>query len=162
MEQSSKYYFAYGSNLNTKQLHYHCRRAKLVGVSKLEGYRLSFNGTTENEAFLTIEPSEDSYVPIAIFNIPSYEIPYLDHYECYPDIYDKKELTITLEGTPITGFIYIMHPYIGYNTPSNDYFKICLEGYEDFSFDRALLIDALIRVKDYEQKKLQYPNKKDM
>ena len=40
-----KYYIAYGSNLNIKQMGYRCPTAKKLYTAELEGYRLEFRGS---------------------------------------------------------------------------------------------------------------------
>ena len=73
------YYLAYGSNLNVNQMKRRCPRAKIVGSTIIDDYRLMFKGS-KTGAYLTI-------------------------------------------ATDI-------------------YMYTCLEGYEDFGFDKDYLIDA--------------------
>ena len=40
-----RYYLAYGSNLNRKQMEMRCPGAKVVGTALLEGYELLFKGS---------------------------------------------------------------------------------------------------------------------
>ena len=37
-----KYYLAYGSNLNVKQMKSRCPDARVLGIGEIEGYRLLF------------------------------------------------------------------------------------------------------------------------
>ena len=48
-----KYYLAYGSNLNVRQMMHRCPGAKPVGKMVLEGYELLFKGS-KTGSYLTI------------------------------------------------------------------------------------------------------------
>ena len=49
-----KYYLAYGSNLNIRQMQMRCPGAKPVGTMVLKGYELLFKGS-KTGSYLTIE-----------------------------------------------------------------------------------------------------------
>ena len=49
-----KYYLAYGSNLNIRQMQMRCPGAKPVGTMVLEDYELLFKGS-KTGSYLTIE-----------------------------------------------------------------------------------------------------------
>ena len=51
-----RYYIAYGSNLNVKQMIFRCPGARVIGTAKLEGYRLMFKGSRSG-SYLTVEPA---------------------------------------------------------------------------------------------------------
>ena len=57
----SKLYVAYGSNLNIKQMGWRCPTAKVIGIGKILDYKLTFRHVA------TIEPSEKSEVPVAVW-----------------------------------------------------------------------------------------------
>lgn len=40
-----KYYIAYGSNLNVRQMKFRCPTAKVVGTSVIKGYELLYKGS---------------------------------------------------------------------------------------------------------------------
>ena len=50
-----KYYLAYGSNLNLRQMALRCHTAKPVGTAVIKDYELLFKGS-KTGAYLTIEP----------------------------------------------------------------------------------------------------------
>ena len=59
-----RYYIAYGSNLNIRQMKMRCPGARIIGTSVIEDYRLLFKGKPQR--FLPdIEPKEGSSVPVA-------------------------------------------------------------------------------------------------
>ena len=49
---SEKLYFAYGSNMNLNQMAFRCPEAEVVGVVRVDDYRLTFCGS--REAMLTV------------------------------------------------------------------------------------------------------------
>lgn len=144
------YYIAYGSNLNIHDMELRCPSAEIYGVGALEGYELNFKGFP-NYAYLTIDKKKNSKVPVGVWKLKEMDIPRLDHYEGYPDLYYKTQMKVTIrrvdinETTMIDGLIYIMNPNNTYAVPSRDYFYQCLEGYKNFKFDPKFLYNALER-----------------
>ena len=63
-----KYYLAYGSNLNRKQMQMRCPGAKVIGTALLEGYELLFKGS-KTGFYLTIEPKTDGGVAVAVWEV---------------------------------------------------------------------------------------------
>ena len=49
------------------------------------------------------------------------------------------------KGNVIPAFIYIMHEDRKLGIPSSRYVETCMEGYDDFGFDKALLRGAVKR-----------------
>ena len=90
-----KYYIAYGSNLNIRQMRWRCPTARIIGTAELVGWRLLFKGS-KTGSYLTIEPFAGSRVPIAVWDVTPEDELALDHYEGYPSFYYKKELIIRL------------------------------------------------------------------
>lgn len=142
------YYLAYGSNLSEHNLRACCPNAKLKGTVILENYGLYFRGSCNNYSYLTIEKQTGSYVPAAIFEIPTGEIDTLDKYENYPNLYRKKFLDIKLNNSTLRVMVYVIRPEYEYYLPSVEYITVCANGYQNFSFDKQVLIDAIINTKN--------------
>ena len=108
-----KYYLAYGSNLNVRQMAWRCPTAKAVGTAVIKDYELLFKGS-KTGAYLTIEPKSGAEVPVAVWSVePSDELN-LDRYEGYPTFYYKTEIELPVRyfsGKTVgrTAFVYIMH-----------------------------------------------------
>lgn len=140
-------YFAYGSNLNRRQMKVRCPGAGVVGTAYIENYRLLFRGGRAN-AYLTIEPHAGGRVPLAVWAVTEEDEQRLDRYEGAPIFYQKEELELpvtdirTCEEQNRSGFLYIMCSGRPLGIPSNDYFMICAQGYESFGFDTQALLDA--------------------
>lgn len=144
---ASRYYIAYGSNLNLPQMRGRCPGATIVGTAVIENYRLLFKGS-KTGSYLTIEPWEGGKVPVAVWKVTAADERSLDRYEGYPVFYYKvrMELDVTLKGTSevqtLEGFAYVMYADRPIGIPSNSYFITCAQGYRSFGFDTNILLDA--------------------
>ena len=142
-----RYYLAYGSNLNVRQMLLRCPSAKAVGTAVIEDYRLLFKGS-KTGSYLTIEPAEGYSVPVAVWSVSEEDELALDRYEGYPNFYYKKELPVTFIGLK-TGairtrkaFVYIMHEERPIGIPTRYYLATCAEGYDNFGFGFSPLAEA--------------------
>ena len=142
-----RYYLAYGSNLNVRQMMIRCPSARMIGTATIEDYRLMFKGS-KTGSYLTIEPEEGCSVPVGVWEVSEADELALDRYEGFPTFYYKKELELPITGIR-TGkvrrrkaFIYIMHEDRLLGVPSNMYMRICMEGYMDFGFNYDTLWEA--------------------
>ena len=142
-----RYYLAYGSNLNVKQMVLRCPDAKPLGTGEIAGYRLLFKGS-KSGAYLTIEPQEGAKVPVAVWEVSEADEKKLDRYEGFPAFYYKKELRLQYKDIrtggrrTVNAFAYIMYENRPIGIPSNLYMRTCLEGYDAFFFDRKVLAAA--------------------
>ncbi len=147
-----RYYIAYGSNLNIRQMRMRCPSARIIGTSELKGYELLFKGS-KTGAYLTVEKKDGSSVPVGVWEVTAEDEKALDRYEGFPTFYYKKELTLPITGIR-TGkirqrrtFMYIMHEERPIGIPSVFYVQTCLEGYDNFGFDRQQLIEAYLNTR---------------
>ena len=92
-----RYYIAYGSNLNIRQMKMRCPGARIIGTSVIEDYRLLFKGSRSG-SYLTIEPKEGSSVPVVAWEVTESDEKALDRYEGFPAFYYKKELVLPIKG----------------------------------------------------------------
>ncbi len=153
-----RYYIAYGSNLNVRQMRMRCPSARIIGTSVLKDYELLFEGS-KTGSYLTVERKLGSTVPVAVWEVTADDEKALDRYEGFPTFYYKKKLNLPIKGIR-TGkirkrnvFVYIMHEDRPIGVPSVSYMQTCLQGYNDFGFERKVLIDAYIKCgrNDYER-----------
>lgn len=142
-----RYYIAYGSNLNVKQMKMRCPGATILGTTKLKNYELLFKGS-KTGSYLTIEKKEGSTVPVVIWEVTESDEKSLDRYEGYPIFYYKKEMKLQYKGIQtgkkrtVNAFVYIMHEENPVGVPSIYYMKTCIDGYDTFYFDKNILINA--------------------
>ena len=145
-----RYYIAYGSNLNVRQMHLRCPSATVLGTANLRGWELLFKGS-KTGSYLTIEPCEKGTVPVAIWEVTEQDEKALDRYEGYPSFYYKKEIRVQYRGIrtgrrrTVNAFVYIMHEDRPIGVPSVTYMQTCLRGYDDFGFNRLILMDAYLK-----------------
>ena len=144
---AKRYYIAYGSNLNIRQMRMRCPSARIIGTGEVPDYRLLFKGS-KTGAYLTIEPWTGSSVPVVAWEVSAEDELALDRYEGCPTFYYKAELKLPVKGIR-TGkvrsrrvFVYIMHEDRDLGIPSRYYVNTCLEGYSAFGFDEGVLADA--------------------
>lgn len=125
-----KYYLAYGSNLNKRQMKYRCPDAVPVGTVTIKDYELVFRGVA------TIEPKAGAEVQCGIWRISAEDERHLDVYEGYPRLYVKQDFRVVVNGKPITAMAYVMTNGIRRKyPPTTEYLMTIMEGYADFGLD---------------------------
>ena len=151
-----RYYIAYGSNLNIRQMRMRCPSARIIGTSEIPDYELIFKGS-KTGSYLTIEPKKGSWVPVAAWEVSAEDEQALDRYEGFPTFYYKKEMLLPIKGIRSgkirrrDTFMYIMHEDRVLGVPSNFYMQTCLSGYKSFGFDPKFLHEAYDRSREVER-----------
>ena len=84
-----RYYIAYGSNLNVRQMRMRCPSARIIGTSVLKDYELLFKGS-KTGSYLTVEKKSGVSVPVAVWEVTAEDEKALDRYEGFPNFYYKK------------------------------------------------------------------------
>ena len=139
---NTKYYIAYGSNLNKVQINRRCPTAMPFATATLENYKLLFRGE-KNCAVATIEPKSGEKVPVVIWKITDMDEKSLDRYEGYPYLYRKEEIEVKINNEKIKTMVYIMNEGRLIGTPSCYYYSTVRQGYKDFSLDDIFLKNAV-------------------
>lgn len=149
-----RYYIAYGSNLNIRQMKFRCPTARIIGTATLSDYELLFKGS-KTGSYLTIEPKAGVSVPVAVWETTANDELALDRYEGYPTFYYKVEMNLPIVGIKSGKvrqrdvYVYIMHEDRTIGMPSLRYVQTCLEGYRAFRFDENVLYDAIKKSRRY-------------
>lgn len=147
---NEKIYLAYGSNLNLEQMAVRCPRAKVIGASTLNDYKMLFRGGRRC-GVATIEPSPGDSVPVLLWSItPTCEAA-LDRYEGFPHFYRKETVTVELNGEPVEAMVYIMNEGQPLAIPSPGYFSTIRAGYKSADFDVDILNMAVERTHKIEE-----------
>lgn len=146
-KDSERYYLAYGSNLNLRQMRSRCPGAKLMGYAYLKDYRLIFRGSGSGY-YLNIEPSYGRVVPCGVFAITPSDERQLDLYERFPKFYHKKEISTflnALDGNSrmVSAMYYCLPKSCPVGLPTTHYVQTCKEGYRDCGFDEEVLRTAI-------------------
>lgn len=137
----TKYYIAYGSNMDEEQMAIRCPQARLIGKSEVNDYELLLKGS-KSGAYATIEPKQGSKVPVLIWKITLADEFSLDRYEGYPNFYYKKDLEVSVNGKPIKAMVYIMDEKREMAVPSDRYFGVLERAYLKFGFEYSKLEKA--------------------
>lgn len=143
-----RYYIAYGSNLNIRQMKAQCPSARIIGTSVVPDYELLFKGSRTG-SYLTIEPKAGMSVPVAVWETTAADEAALDRYEGFPAFYYKAEMTLPIKGIRSGKvrkrkvYVYIMHEDRPLGVPSWHYVQTCIEGYNSFGFDENILFRAV-------------------
>ena len=132
----TKLYFAYGMNTNKEEMAYRCPRARALGRAVLPGYRLEF------KSFATIVPSPKESVEGVLWSITDTDESALDMLEGYPEFYDKKTVSVDHNGQSYIAMTYIMGPREQGYAPSDGYYSMVSEGYQNFGLSQRQLLDA--------------------
>ncbi len=136
-------YFAYGSNLNLKQIKRRCPKIKPLKAVLLKNYRLTFRNDRRSRGVADIVPSQGDKVQGALYELTPQCLRALDSYEGWPRLYDRCLVQVEdAQGSIIEAFAYRMGPeYVG-APPADDYFKIIEAGFRHWGLDAAPLYKA--------------------
>ena len=130
------YYFAYGSNLNRKQMRERCPDSKPRSIATLHNYKLVFVGWSRQwrGGVASIKPLRGETVLGAIYEISERDLRRLDKYEGYPDTYSRLKITVINEdGDPVEAVTYIKAGRLEETQPSQEYLTLVRQGYRDWS-----------------------------
>lgn len=138
---SDNLYFAYGSNMDEKQMLRRCPDAKLVGVARLNGWRLKFAGysRTWGGGVADLTPARGKHVDGVLYRVSDEDIERLDGYE--GAAYFRREVDVTgLDCSPVTAQVYLrIAKNEPHTAPSSSYLKVISEAYSRFGFDTDAL-----------------------
>ncbi|MCX7705525.1 MAG: gamma-glutamylcyclotransferase [bacterium] len=126
-------YFAYGSNLNKKQMKKRCKNAKFLKRTYLVNYEFVYVGYSSSSSYAvaTITAKKDSTVWGALYEIDEDCLKNLDIYEGYPTFYNRKIVKVYDDsGNNYDAWVYIKD-ITEKKRPSENYKKIVLEGARD-------------------------------
>lgn len=129
-------YFAYASNLSTDYMLSRCPNATAVKKVALKSYKLVFNELAD-----IIQHDED-HVLGALYVISKQDLEELDRLEGFPDLYDRIVVEVEDEdGGKYDAYAYSMVEK-DLEDPPEHYYKILLEGYEDWDLPKYNLEKA--------------------
>ena len=126
------YYFAYGSNLNKKQMMERCPDSKPMFTANLPNYKLVFVGWSRQwrGGVASIKPFRGDRVRGAIYEVPEQCLRRLDRYEG-----DYKRFKVTAFGEdsePIEAITYIKAGQLEETLPSKEYLAVIQQGLRDW------------------------------
>jgi gamma-glutamylcyclotransferase (GGCT)/AIG2-like uncharacterized protein YtfP len=129
------YYFAYGSNLNKKQMKERAPESKPLFPATLPNYTLIFVGwsRTLQGGVASIRRSQGSKVPGAVYDITEKDLAHLDKYEGFPYDYNRIKVNVFNEdGSAVECTTYIKTGQEAESPPSKAYAQIIYQGYREW------------------------------
>lgn len=130
--------WAYGSNLNPRNMRIRCPAARRVGPLEVEGGALVFRAVAD------VTTRENSRVPGGVWRITKTCERELDRFEgVRSKFYRKRYLTLKVKGVTEECLYYQMHTKMGIMPPAEEYLQTILQGYEYFDLDQQWLDLAL-------------------
>jgi gamma-glutamylcyclotransferase (GGCT)/AIG2-like uncharacterized protein YtfP len=129
------YYFAYGSNLNKKQMRERCPDSKPMFLATLHNYKLIFAGWSRQwrGGVASIKPFRGERVLGAIYELSDRDWRRLDRYEGCPGNYNRLKVTVFDEdGEPVEAVTYIRSEQSEETSPSDEYLAVIQQGYRDW------------------------------
>lgn len=141
MKQKRTYYFAYGSNCNTKQMAHRCPAAEDLGAVTLRDYTLEFRH------YATIRQQHGGAVHGVLWELTEECENSLDKYEGFPNHYTKDFVKVEFEnGNTYNAMVYIMVTAKErvISEPSESYYNGILDGLYEHNQGFSLLNAALM------------------
>jgi gamma-glutamylcyclotransferase (GGCT)/AIG2-like uncharacterized protein YtfP len=126
------YYFAYGSNLNQKQMQERCPGSKPMFTAILPNYKLVFVGWSRQwrGGVVSIKAYRGERVRGAIYEVSEQCLQRLDRYESG---YNRFKVTVLGEDSePIESITYTKAGQLEETPPSKEYLAIIQQGLRDW------------------------------
>jgi len=126
-------YFAFGSNLNRRQMLTRCPDAVPLERASLLGHRLAFQSPNGSGGIATVVPNKDATVVGALYDISRDDLKALDRYEGWPRLYRRVMLEVVGEKSGnMDAIIYLLNPPCLNADPSPMYRDAIVQGYHDW------------------------------
>ncbi len=132
-----KFYGAYGSNLNLKQMSSRCPNSLPFTTVVIKKWRMSFKGVADIVADI------NCIVPVGIYKITDKCENELNKHEEYPSVYKKVYIECNILGKIEEVLFYKMNNSFKDGPPSIKYFNTIKKGYDDWSLDYKSLKSSL-------------------
>ena len=129
-------YFAFGSNLNQKQMKRRCKDSKYIGCYSLKNYKLVFRNYFLGGGVADIQKNKNSTVLGAIYKISKKDEKALDVYEDFPKTYIKKYFKLL--GKKV--MFYYMPKKTMHVPPSKRYLNLIIQGYKDCGYKNNYIV----------------------
>ena len=139
------FYFAYGSNLNQKQMKRRCKDSRFIKKITLKDYILTFRS---KYGAADIEKKMGKKVYGALYNISKSDERRLDIYEEYPTLYKK----MYFKHNNKLIMTYLMEKKTKRTSPTFHYLALIKQGYTDCGINKKSLNAALLLAKHLRRK----------
>jgi gamma-glutamylcyclotransferase (GGCT)/AIG2-like uncharacterized protein YtfP len=129
------FYFAYGINLNRRQMAGRFPNCQPKFSAELPNYKLIFTGWSRqwHGGVASIKHSRGDKVLGGIYEIAETDLARLDRYEGCPDNYNRLKVNVYRDsGEQIEAITYIKSRQADEAKPSAEYLKVIQQGYRDW------------------------------
>ena len=107
----SRFYFAYGSNMNPQRMAERGMQTRFTQAAVLRDWQLCFNKRcpiTQGTAYANIVPSAGDVVPGVLYELSSVDvIRRMDPFENWPERYRRETLQVQVAGGSVETWVYI-------------------------------------------------------
>ena len=138
-------YFAYGSNLNRKQMRARCPNHVFYDLGVIRDYELVFTGysKTRDGGVADIRPKQGCFVEGVLYEINLKDLEALDKAEGYPNSYNRSALRVEATEHEVSAIVYHKDLSQELSDPHPDYAQIIALAYDVYDFDKRNLLNAL-------------------
>jgi cation transport regulator ChaC len=157
---SELHYFAYGSNMNMKQIQARCTRPELIAVARLAQHRIAFFGHSKvwDGAIETVVPAPDHDVWGVIYALPFSDRDRLDSWQDVrldgTGAYFHYPARVTdTQGQTHTVLLYKKDQLGKPRKPSREYLECIVQG----AVERGLPAEYIEELRQMDAKKAEYP-----
>lgn len=137
-------YFAFGSNMDGKQMHRRCPGARAIGRATLQGWSLAFRRGVSSDGVATIVPEVGAVTRGRVWSVTESDLLSLDRHEGVRiGIYGRAEVAVDLDGRELQATAYVLQ-----NTdapaaaPSSDYLSRIATGWASCGWPLSALADS--------------------
>lgn len=139
-------YFAYGSNLDRRQMRSRCASARVEACAVLPNHALAFGGFSHRwgGAVATVVPTRGAQVEGLLYRLKPAELRLLDRHEGHPFVYERVSVLVEDErGRRQRAQVYLQ-PEAGFEpaAPPPGYARVLRRAYRRLGFDTARLAAA--------------------
>ncbi len=132
------YYFAYGTNVNKKQIAERCPGNKPKFTAVLPNYKLIFTGWSRQwkGGTASIKPFRGEKVKGAVYEISESDLKKLDKFQDYPTTYSRLNVIVwTDDGDSAEAVTYIKNEQSPETKPSLELLAVIRQGYRDWQIE---------------------------
>lgn len=130
-------YFAYGMNTNSQGMASRCPKAVSHGRAVLLNHSFRFAGPAD------VVKCPDSFVDGVLWTITPECLEALDILEGYPHFYNRRNKKVLHQGRVYEAMTYFMQPGHLDSAPSDGYFNMVVEGYQEHGVPTEQLYNAV-------------------
>jgi hypothetical protein len=139
-------YFAYGSNLNLRQMRERCPGARHIMRAVLPGYRLAFVAHSKRwngAGVASVVSDSTASVPGLLYAMTEDDVGRLHGFEGVPHAYNPHPVEVVRsDGQAMPAYTYV-HSRDTANPPAKGYFDIIWRGYRHFGLGEEILFQAV-------------------